>query len=173
MATAFFNQPLDIDAILKFSPSAEYKPEEFPGLVYRLTKPKTVALIFSSGKMICIGARSERQAKSAISRIIHELEANGISIVGKPEVKVVNVVASIDFGGRIDLESSAGSLRKTIYEPEQFPGLIYRMDEPNVTMLLFSSGKSVCTGAREEKDVVRAGKALQKTLESKGLISYE
>ena len=138
-----------------------------------MRRPKTATLIFSSGKMVCTGARSERQAKIAILRIIQELKREAISIAGKPEVKIANIVASIDLGGRVDLDGSVESLERTIYEPEQFPGLIYRMDEPKVVMLPFSSGKAVCTGAREEEDATTAGNVLQEVLESKGLISYE
>ena len=173
VATTSLNQRLDIDSILRFSPSAEYRPALFPGLVYRLKKPKTATLIFSVGKMICTGTKSEEQAKRAILKVIQELKENGVFIVETPEVKIVNIVASIDLGGRIDLEESVKSLEKIMYEPEQFPGLIYRMDEPKVVMLLFTSGKTVCAGARKEKDVARAGNVLQSILESKNLISYE
>ncbi len=172
VASASLDQHLDINSILRISPSAGYRPERFPGLVYRLKRPKTATLIFSSGQMICTGARSEKQAKRAILRIIKELKERGLMSIEKPEVKIVNIVASIDLGGRVDLEDSAETLERIIYEPEQFPGLIYRMEDPKVVMLLFSSGKSVCTGARKEEDVAKAGSMLQKILESKGLIAY-
>jgi transcription initiation factor TFIID TATA-box-binding protein len=60
-----------------------------------------------------------------------------------------------------------------MYEPEQFPGLIYRMEEPKVVILLFSTGKLVCTGATKEEDVYLAVAKLHKELEEKELISYE
>ncbi len=173
VATASLNQRLDIDSILRFSSSADYRPALFPGLVYRLNKPKTATLIFGVGKMICTGARSEEQAKRAILKVIQELKENGVFIVETPEVKIVNIVASIDLRGRIDLEESVKSLEKIMYEPEHFPGLIYRMDEPKVVMLLFSSGKVVCVGARKKEDVVTAGNMLQKVLEYKRLITYK
>jgi transcription initiation factor TFIID TATA-box-binding protein len=173
VATASLNQRLDIESILRFSPSADYRPALFPGLIYRLKRPKTATLIFSVGKMICTGARSEEQAKRAIFKVIQELKENGVFIVEMPEVQIVNIVASIDLGGYIDLEESAESLERIIYEPEQFPGLIYRMDKPKVVMLLFSSGKVVCVGARKGEDAATAGVVLQSILESKNLISYE
>jgi len=86
---------------------------------------------------------------------------------------VVNMVASANLLGRIELEDCAYSLGKTMYEPEQFPGLIYRMDEPKVVILLFASGKLVCTGATKEEDVYEAVAKLHKSLEEKGLIYYE
>jgi len=173
VASATLKQKLDLDSIVRVFPGVEYKPEQFPGLVYRLKKPKTATLIFSSGKMVCTGARSERQAKRAVMRVIDELKSNGIVILGSPEIKIQNIVASADLNGKIDLESSAQSLERTMYEPEQFPGLIYRMVDPKVVLLLFASGKLVCTGAQTEGEVQRAIEKLQETLEAKGLISYE
>jgi transcription initiation factor TFIID TATA-box-binding protein len=60
-----------------------------------------------------------------------------------------------------------------MYEPEQFPGLIYRMDEPKVVILLFASGKLVCTGAKQEQDVYDAVQKLHLLLEEKKLIFYD
>ena len=122
--------------------------------------------------MVCTGAKNGRQAKKAVLKVVDDLKKNGIVIVGKPEIEIVNIVASAGLGGFIDLEKCALSLEKMMYEPEQFPGLIYRMSDPKTVMLLFSSGKLVCTGARKEDDVNRAVKKLKETLETKGLIQY-
>jgi transcription initiation factor TFIID TATA-box-binding protein len=138
-----------------------------------LKKPKTATLIFGSGKMVCTGAKSERQARKAIMRVVDELKRNGIVILGKPEIQVQNIVASVGLGGYIDLEKLTYSLKRTMYEPEQFPGLIYRMDDPKVVILVFTSGKLVCTGAKKETEVHRAVSKLQETLEEKILIKYE
>jgi transcription initiation factor TFIID TATA-box-binding protein len=138
-----------------------------------LKKPKTATLIFSSGKMVCTGAKSERQARKAVFKVVDELKKDGIVIMGKPEIMIQNIVASCGLGGRIDLEKAVYGLKKTMYEPEQFPGLIYRMDEPKVVILVFTSGKLVCTGAKKETQVYAAVKKLQEILESKGLIIYE
>ena len=88
-------------------------------------------------------------------------------------MKIQNIVASAALGGLIDLEKAAFSLGKTMYEPEQFPGLIYRMEEPKVVILLFASGKLVCTGAKKEQDVYDAVEKLHVLLEEKGLIFYD
>ena len=172
VATGTLEQRIDLLAIVRIFPHVEYRPEQFPGLVYRIKKPKTATLIFSSGKLVCTGAKTGSQAKMAIIKVIDELKRNGIVIVGKPEIQIVNIVASAGLGGYIDLEKCALSLKKTMYEPEQFPGLIYRMEEPKVVMLLFSTGKLVCTGAKKENDVEMAVRNLKETLESKGLIYY-
>jgi transcription initiation factor TFIID TATA-box-binding protein len=138
-----------------------------------LRKPKTATLIFGSGKMVCTGAKSERQARKAVMTVVDEFKRNGIVIVGKPEIQVQNIVASVGLGGYIDLEKLTYSLKRTMYEPEQFPGLIYRMDDPKVVILVFASGKLVCTGAKKETEVHRAVTKLQETFEEKILITYE
>jgi transcription initiation factor TFIID TATA-box-binding protein len=172
VASATLNQRIDLNSIVRIFPGVEYRPEQFPGLVYRLKKPKTATLIFSSGKMVCTGAKSERLARKAIMKVVDDLKRNGIVILAKPEIQVQNIVASAGLGGRIDLEKTIYSLKRTMYEPEQFPGLIYRMDDPKVVILVFASGKLVCTGAKKEAEVPRAIAKLQQTLEEKGLITY-
>ena len=173
VASATMKQKVDLNAIVKSYPSVEYRPEQFPGLVFRLKRPKTATLIFNSGKMVCTGAKSEKEARRAVMKIIKELKKGGIIIISKPELKIQNIVASASLGGTIDLERAAFELGKTMYEPEQFPGLIYRMDEPKVVILLFASGKLVCTGAKREQHVYEAVNKLHEILEEKGLIYYE
>ena len=173
VASASLNQKLDLNAIVKGYPGVEYRPEQFPGLVFRLKKPKTATLIFNSGKMVCTGAKSEKEAKRAIKKVVLEMKKSGIIIIGKPEIKVVNMVASVNLSGRIELEEAAYSLGRTMYEPEQFPGLIYRMDDPKVVILIFASGKIVCTGATKEEEVYTAVAKLHKNLTEKELIYYE
>ena len=173
MASATLNQRIDLNAVVKGYPGVEYRPEQFPGLVFRLKRPKTATLIFNSGKMVCTGAKSEKESKRAVMKVIKELKKSGIIIIGKPELKIQNIVASANLAGLIDLERSAYSLGRTMYEPEQFPGLIYRMDVPKVVILLFASGKLVCTGAKKEEDVYEAVTKLHETLELEDLIYYE
>ena len=173
VAVATLDQKIDLNAVVKGNPGVKYDPKTFPGLVYKLKRPKTSILIFSTGKMVCTGAKSEKKAKRAIKKVIKEMKKSGIIIIGKPEIKVVNMVASSNLSGRIELEESAYILGKTMYEPEQFPGLIYRMDEPKVVILLFASGKLVCTGATKEEDVYEAVAKLHKKLKEKDLIYYE
>jgi transcription initiation factor TFIID TATA-box-binding protein len=170
VASATLNQKFDLKAIVKGNPSVEYRPKTFPGLVFRLRRPKTAILIFNSGKMVCTGAKSEKEAKRAVKKVVRELKKIGIIIPGKPEIKIVNIVASANLFGKIELEESAFTLGKTMYEPEQFPGLIYRMDEPKVVILLFASGKLVCTGATKEDDVHEAIDKLRQQLEKNDLI---
>ena len=173
VASATLDQKVDLNAVVKGFPGVEYRPDQFPGLVFRLKRPKTATLIFSSGKMVCTGGRSENEARRAIKNVLKELKTGGIIILRKPDVKIQNIVASGSLGGKVDLELAVGTIGRTMYEPEQFPGLIYRMDEPKVVILLFASGKLVCTGAKSEQDVYDAVHKLHASLEEKNLIFYE
>ena len=177
VASATAKHRIELNSVVRAFPDAEYRPGRFPGLVFRLKKPKTSTLIFGSGKMICTGARSENEARRALRKLVKVLKEGGILIVGNPEMKIVNVVATVNLGGFVDLlelyESERGMRGKIVYEPEQFPGLIYRMDSPRAVFLIFSSGKLVCTGARKEEDVHQAAIKLHRKLEEKNLIHPE
>jgi len=153
VASVIMNQKFDLDAISGNVPGIEYSPERFPGLVYRLLKPRTATLIFSSGKMVCTGAKSEKEVHNAVKKIIKNLKDRNIVIIGTPEITIQNIVASANLYAEVNLEKAAFLLDNVMYEPEQFPGLIYRMATPKVVLLIFSSGKMVCTGAKHEDEV--------------------
>lgn len=172
VASATLNQTISLKLIVQKFPQAEYSPHVFPGLVFRLKKPKTATLIFETGKMVCTGAKSEKEAIQAVSKVTRELKNHGIPIANKPAVKIQNIVASVELGGEIDLESLVGKLKKVMYEPEQFPGAVYRMDIPKVVFLIFSAGKLVCVGAKKEQDIYDAVDNIQKVLEEQDLIFY-
>lgn len=172
VASAALNQTVDLESIVKAFPHVEYRPRVFPGLVFRLKRPKTATLIFNTGKMVCTGAKSEREAKRALNKVVRELRNKEIPVFGKPSVQIQNIVASISLGGDVDLEGAVYNLKRVMYEPEQFPGAIYRMDSPKVVFLIFSTGKLVCVGAKKEAEVYEAVKRLEKILEEKNLIHY-
>jgi transcription initiation factor TFIID TATA-box-binding protein len=153
VASVTLNQKFNLLDIVKNFRNVEYNRERFPGLVFRLKQPKTATLIFSTGKMVCTGAKSEKMAKRAVNKVVRELKNGGIIILGKPVIVIQNMVASANLHGSIDLETAADILDNVMYEPEQFPGLIYRMQEPKTVLLLFASGKLVCTGAKSEEMV--------------------
>ena len=173
VASASLDQKIDLLAIMKVFRNVEYRPKQFPGLVFRLTRPKTATLIFGSGKMVCTGAKSEKMAKRAVNKVVRELKNNGIIILGKPKIVIQNIVASANLHGKIDLETAADIMENVMYEPEQFPGLIYRMGDPKVVMLLFASGKLVCTGAKHEDMVKEAVEKLHEILQDYDLIYYD
>ena len=120
----------------------EYHPDQFPGLVFRLKVPKTVTLIFSSGKMVCTGSRSSDQASKAVMAVVQKLRKGDIDIRNEPTIVVQNIVASASLGGKVHLEEAARQLPKSMYEPEQFPGLIHRMADPKTVILLFVRASS-------------------------------
>ena len=165
VASASLDQKIDLLAIMKVFRNVEYRPKQFPGLVFRLKRPKTATLIFSSGKMVCTGAKSEKMARSAVNKVVRELKNNGILILNKPKTVIQNMVASANLHHMIDLETAADLLENVMYEPEQFPGLIYRMKEPKTVLLLFASGKLVCTGAKSEEMVHESVNKVYETLE--------
>ena len=136
----------------------------------RLQKPKTATLIFSSGKMVCTGAKSESEVYRAVKNLIKLLKKHRIQIREEPEIKIQNIVASANLRAEVDLEKAAFLLENSMYEPEQFPGLIYRMEEPRVVLLIFSSGKCVCTGAKKEKEVEVAVNKIYSRLRELGVL---
>jgi len=170
VASVKLNQKIDLKKIVKAFPDVDYRPETFPGVVYKLEKPKTATLIFNSGRMVCTGAKSEREAFRAVRTVIRRLREQGIVILGKPEIKIQNIVAMANLSRNVDLETATYKLRRAIYEPEQFPGIIFKMDEPKVTFLIFSSGKLICAGAKREEEVYEAVEKLHKRLEEDGAI---
>ena len=173
VASASLDQTIDLLSIMKVFRNVEYRPKQFPGLVYRLKRPKTATLIFGSGKMVCTGAKSEKMAKRAVNKVVRELKNGGIIILGKPTITIQNIVASANLHGKIDLETAADIMENVMYEPEQFLGLIYRMGDPKVVMLLFASGKLVCTGAKYEEIVKEAVEKLNEILQDYDLIYYD
>jgi transcription initiation factor TFIID TATA-box-binding protein len=173
VASTSLGTELDLQAIVLALDGAEYDPEQFPGLIYRLKEPKTATLLFRSGKAVCTGGKSLEQVEIAISKVVKKIEAAGIVIKTKPKIEVQNIVASSDLGAKINLNSIAISLglEKVEYEPEQFPGLVYRLDVPKVVVLLFGSGKLVCTGARKPEDVEIAVEKITQELRAAGLLA--
>ena len=170
VASASLGTELDLPAIAATLEGAEYEPERFPGLIYRLKEPKTATLLFRSGKVVCTGAKSVEQVKVAIDKVVKQLDKVGIHIKTEPKIEVQNIVASSDLGQSINLNSIAITLglERVEYEPEQFPGLVYRLESPKVVLLLFGSGKLVCTGARKPQDVEDAVEKITVELRSAG-----
>ncbi len=172
VASTTFAEKLDLDVIAQSLEEAEYEPEQFPGLVYRLAHPKTATLLFRSGKANCTGAKNIEDVRATIDIIAEKLKKLGVEVYKNPEIVIQNIVATSDLGGELNLSEVAISLglENVEYEPEQFPGLVYRIREPKVAMLLFGSGKIVCAGARNTEDVSKAVEKLSEELSSLGLL---
>ena len=172
VASATINQKLDLVEITEKFPDIEYNPDQFPGAVFRLRNPTTATLLFSSGKMVCTGAKSEEMAVKAVNTVVQKLRKGNIKIKNKASVVVQNIVSSINLGGRVHLEQAARTLPRSMYEPEQFPGMIHRMLDPKTVLLIFASGKLVCVGARQEDEIHRSVNQIHSLLEEKNLMDY-
>lgn len=164
VASASFDHDVPLIKLAEALPNTEYNPEQFPGLVMRIKEPKTSALIFSSGKIVCTGAKSMKKVKLAVDAIIKNLAKIKIKIRKRPQIKVQNMVASGSIGMDLNLNKLAMDLENTEYEPEQFPGLVHKLSGTRATFLLFSNGKIVCTGTRSETKLREAVAKLVKNL---------
>ncbi|MBP2143662.1 transcription initiation factor TFIID TATA-box-binding protein [Methanococcus voltae] len=154
---------IDLEYAADVLDNAEYEPEQFPGLVCRLSDPKVALLIFRSGKLNCTGAKNKEEAEIAIKKIMAELREAGMELFDNPEVNVQNMVATTELGMEPNLDDIS-TLECTEYEPEQFPGLVYRLSDPKVVVLIFGSGKVVITGLKKFEDAYIAFNKILTTL---------
>ena len=169
VSTANLCCKLDLREIALQARNAEYNPKRFAAVIMRIKQPKTTALIFSSGKMVCTGAKSEEESRKAARKFAKIIKSLGFQVEFK-EFKVQNIVGSCDIKFKIHLtklNTALGGLndraknqkgRKFIchYEPEAFPGLIYHMTQPEIVLLIFVSGKIVLTGAKQKNEIYEA-----------------
>lgn len=163
---------LDLNEVIRVLDGADYNKERFPGVVYRTISPKTAALIFGSGKIVCTGAKSIEDVSIGLAKVFEKLKAMGVNITKKPEITIQNIVASADLGRVLNLNAIAIGLglENIEYEPEQFPGLVYRLASPKVVMLLFGSGKLVVTGGKRPEDAEAAVDKIVEELDGLGLL---
>ncbi len=158
VASTSIGHKIDIIYISQKLDGVEYNPKRFPGIIYRTKEPKMAALIFSSGKIVCTGAKSIADLEHGTRRIFEELASLGIDTNGEPDITVQNIVATANLNAVLNLNSIALGLgmENIEYEPEQFPGLVYRLDQPKVVLLIFGSGKIVITGCKKPEDAEAA-----------------
>ncbi|SES62351.1 TATA binding protein of transcription factor TFIID [Methanococcoides vulcani] len=151
---------------------AEYNKQKFPGLVYRVTDPKAAFLVFTSGKVVCTGAKNVADVHTVIGNMAKKLNGIGIETIADPEITVQNIVASADLKAVLNLNAIAIGLglENIEYEPEQFPGLVYRIDVPKVVVLIFSSGKLVVTGGKSPENCEEGVEVVRQQLDNMGLL---
>ncbi len=157
--TLKITEKIDLNIIARKYADVEYNPERFPGLVMRILKPKATILVFSTGKMVVTGMRRADEAEAVVEKVIKRIRKAKIE-VSDPEIVIQNIVASGDLHTNIDLNLAAVVMEYAMYEPEVFPGLIYRMQEPKTVFLIFSTGRIVCTGGKTKEIVKNAVKKL-------------
>ncbi|KAL5490573.1 TBP1 [Sanghuangporus weigelae] len=156
VATVNLDCRLDLKTIALHARNAEYNPKRFAAVIMRIREPKTTALIFASGKMVVTGAKSEDDSRLASRKYARIVQKLGFDAKFS-EFKIQNIVGSCDVKFPIRLEGLAYSHGQfSSYEPELFPGLIYRMIKPKVVLLIFVSGKIVLTGAKVREEIYTA-----------------
>jgi len=157
VATVNLGCKLELNKIALAARNCEYNPKRFAAVIMRIREPKTTALIFSSGKMVCTGAKSEEQSRLAARKYARIVQKLGYDEVKFLDFKIQNIVGSCDVQFPIRLEGLAFAHGNFCsYEPELFPGLIYRMVKPKVVLLIFVSGKVVLTGAKVRDETYEA-----------------
>ena len=168
VVTASLGQPIPLEKMVAALANVEYNPETFPGLIKKIKSPTTSILVFRSGRIVCTGAKTREKVRESINVLLKDLEKINIKIKIEPEIRVTNVVAAGSINRDLNLNKLAMSLRNTEYEPEQFPGLVYKIFHSETlkpTFLLFSNGKIVCAGLKDEKDKDKAVDLLLENLD--------
>ena len=162
VASSAIGQEVDLEALAMDLEGVDFDPEKFPGLIYRIEEPHATALIFRSGKIVCTGADSVDRVHEALASVFETLRDLSLRVDDDPTITVQNIVVSGDLGETLNLNAIAIGLglEAVEYEPEQFPGLVYRLDEPDVVALLFGSGKTVITGCKQLEDAEEATEVL-------------
>ncbi|MDT3436811.1 MULTISPECIES: TATA-box-binding protein [Halobacteriales] len=173
VASSDIGQELDLETLSGDLGATDYDPDNFPGLVYRMHDPKAAALIFRSGKVVCTGANSVDDVTTALKHVFDELRELGVDVAASPKIEIQNIVSSGDLDHTLNLNAIAIGLglESVEYEPEQFPGLVYRLDDPDVVALLFGSGKLVITGGTQLDDAEKALVNIEDRLNDLGLLS--
>ena len=154
---------LDLEKLLILFKDIE-KKDNFPGLIVKINIPKATILLFKSGKLVITGVKSTKNFPVVLSKILRRLHSVNINIEGNPEIKIENIVFRGDFFCNINLDLASIHLNRAVYEPEVFPGLIYRVQNSSICFLIFSSGKIICTGGKKEEEIKEEVRKLGKIL---------
>ncbi len=172
VANARIADELDLNYIESQLEDAVFTKKKFPGLVYRTKEPKSAFLIFRSGKVVCTGSKTEEGVRKVMDKLSADLRGIGVEVVEHPEFKVQNIVASASVGRELNLGAIVLGLELEgmEYEPEVFPGLVYRIKEPKSAILIFSSGRLVITGGKTIEDCEKSVDVLLDKLREIGLL---
>ena len=168
VASGVIAESIDLVMLSEKVKNCELNKKRFPGAVYRIQDPKIAALIFSSGKVVITGIRNDKALADGLAIIIKSLKKAGITPLKEPRIAITNMVCSYNLGKYINLNKIVVTLNveNIEYEPEQFPGLVYRIKDPKIVVLIFSSGKIILTGGKNLEDVRKGLDVLEQKLES-------
>lgn len=158
---------IPLDEMLSGEDDAEYEAENSKGVVYRIKEPRATALIFSSGKIVCTGTKSIREAEEAVHRVVEKIKELGVEVPSEPEMKIEKIVAAFRLKDIINLEELASKLEGARYDTEKLPGIVCRTDEPTAEFLILER-KIICTCGKSIKEVQAAMKKLKEKLEKAG-----
>lgn len=153
---------IDVEEVKK-DVSTEYYPKQFPGFVHRMYNPKAAILLFKTGRLICTGIKNIEDAYTSVDTFTKKFHCT-LAPGAEGEIKVQNLVISVDFGYLIDLEEAAYAIPRAIYESEQFPGIIYRHIDPRAVFLIFTSGKTICVGTNKLESAYHTAYYVRKIL---------
>ena len=163
---------IDLNQIIQKCEDVEYHPERFPGLIMRIKNPHATLLIFSSGRMVVTGLRKIIHAPKVVQKAIKKIQKAGFKL-RNPKIIIQNIVATGDLHLKIDLDKATIVADNIMYEPEVFPGMIYRIPDPKTVFIIFSTGKIVCLGAKEIETIEIAIKELHKQIHEYDVIQEE
>ena len=168
VASGVIAESIDLVMLSEKVKNCELNKKRFPGAVYRIEKPKIAALIFSTGKIVLTGIRDDKALKDGLAIVMKSVKGAGIETLKVPKVAITNMVCSYNLGKYINLNKVVITLNveNIEYEPEQFPGLVYRIKDPKIVVLIFSSGKIILTGGKNLEDVRKGLDVLEQKLES-------
>jgi transcription initiation factor TFIID TATA-box-binding protein len=158
---------LDLPALAAAIPGADYNPRTFPGLVYRMSNPRAAALVFNSGKLVLTGLPHPDAIPAAFAAVLEDLRTAGAELDPAPrQPKIVNLVASGKLRAPVSLHHLAlvRNLEHIEYEPEQFPGLVYRAESVRAVCLVFGSGAIVVTGTTGIPDAETAAAEVERAI---------
>jgi len=168
VASGVIAESIDLVRFAETTENCELNKKRFPGAVYRIKKPKVACLIFSSGKIVITGVRDDKALSDGLAIVIESLKKAGMKPLKEPRVAVTNMVCSYNLGKFININrlSVTLNLENIEYEPEQFPGMVYRIKDPKIVVLIFSSGKIILTGGRNLNDIRKGLDVLEEKLAS-------
>ena len=172
VAYAKISDYFEIDKIAEMISDFEYKPEDFNGLTWKLSYPKSAILILPNGKIFCTGAKTIEDVESSIKRTIEKIKSANIEVVQNLTIEIQNIIASTDVERELHLSSiSKGLIMDHVnYKPEEFPGLMYKMDDLGAVVIVFSSGRIVSTGSRTIEGASKAIELMKDKLSSIGAL---
>ena len=168
VASGAIADSIDLEVISNTIENCELNTKRFPGAVYRIDNPRIACLIFSTGKIVLTGIRNHKALADGLAIVMKSVRDAGITTHDEPKVAITNMVCSYDIGKRINLNKIVVTLNveNIEYEPEQFPGLVYRIKDPKIVALLFSSGKIILTGGKTLEDIKKGLDVIEQKIES-------